>query len=149
MKLVYRVSLHGGKWEDIEQVINFDRTPCNYGGYRLWFLCSHCSKRVAVIYIAGKYFLCRHCHNLAYDSQYAKGAGQYLKKARKIFAKLGGKGNLVGYLPEKPKGMHWKTYWRLSRELLQAQTLANERANHAIEILKARLEKMGLSISYS
>jgi hypothetical protein len=27
--------------------------------------------------------------------------------------KLGGSANLIEPLPERPKGMHWSTYWRL------------------------------------
>ncbi|MCD6296732.1 MAG: hypothetical protein J7M30_06220 [Deltaproteobacteria bacterium] len=54
--LVYRYRAHGGEWEPVEQ-ISFDRAPCNYGGFRTWFLCPHCRRRVALIYGAGKYFL--------------------------------------------------------------------------------------------
>ena len=49
------------------------RTPCNYGGWRYWFLCPltarsglPCGKISAVLYQAGEYFGCRRCHNLTY-----------------------------------------------------------------------------------
>lgn len=63
MFLNYRHRPHDGEWENVVQTVSFDRTPCNYGGHRSWFLCPQCCRRVAVIYGAGKYFLCRHCHD--------------------------------------------------------------------------------------
>jgi len=50
-------------------------TACNYGGKRWWFICPlvisgvACNRRVGVLYLAGgKYFGCRHCYNLTYQS---------------------------------------------------------------------------------
>ena len=37
--LNYRRKPNGGEWEDVEEVVRFDRTACNYGGYGTWFLC--------------------------------------------------------------------------------------------------------------
>lgn len=54
------------KTEDITQWIYFDRTPCNYGGERIWFRCPSCDRRCAVVYGAGRYFACRKCYNLGY-----------------------------------------------------------------------------------
>lgn len=50
-------------------------TPCNYGGVRYWFICpltkngKYCGRRVGVIYKIGKWFGCRHCGEIVYDSQ--------------------------------------------------------------------------------
>jgi len=46
-------------------------TVCNYGGRRWWFICPlrNCGRRVGVLYLGGgKYFGCRHCYNLTYQS---------------------------------------------------------------------------------
>jgi hypothetical protein len=49
-------------------------TPCNYGGRRWWFICPlsnngrTCNRRIGVLYLAGKYFGCRHCYDLTYTS---------------------------------------------------------------------------------
>lgn len=50
-------------------------TACHFGGRRWWFICplvmnGHpCHRRVGVLYLAsGKYFGCRHCYNLIYES---------------------------------------------------------------------------------
>ena len=54
--------------EQIAQKIFLDWTPCNYGGYRPWFVCMDCGRKVAKIYFGGKNFACRHCLNLTYTS---------------------------------------------------------------------------------
>ncbi len=56
---------------DYEYKVLLDKTPCNYGGWRYWFICplNNCRRRVGKLYLAGKYFGCRHCHDLTYASQ--------------------------------------------------------------------------------
>ncbi len=124
MILNYRYRLNGGEWEDVEQAISFDRTPCNYGGQRTWFLCSRCWQRVAVLYGAGKYFLCRHCYNLTYASQQESRADRLMQKARKIRERLGASNNLMEPILFKPKNMHQKTFDRLRIEEDHANTLS-------------------------
>ena len=89
MILKYRHKPRDGAWEPIEQVIYFDKTPCNYGGYRKWFLCPRCSKRVAIIYGAGKYFFCRHCHQLTYESCNSSALQHIFDKADKLKKETG------------------------------------------------------------
>jgi len=124
MVLNYRHRPHDGEWENVEQTVSFDRTPCNYGGHRTWFLCPRCWKRVAVLYGAGKYFFCRHCYNLTYSSQQESRADRLMRKARKIRERMGGSDNIVDSFPEKPKNMHWKTYWRLRDRSEHANNLS-------------------------
>jgi hypothetical protein len=38
-----------------------------------------------------------------------------LLKAQRIRVRLGGSANMLNDFPEKPKGMHWRTYERLCR----------------------------------
>jgi len=124
MTLDYRYRLNGGEWEPVEQAIFFDRTPCNYGGYRTWFICPQCLKRVAVLYAAGKYFLCRHCYNLTYSSQQEDRPNRLMRAARKIRRLLGGGDDMMDFFPEKPKNMHWKTYRRLRDKAGHASKLS-------------------------
>ena len=51
----------GGEWEDVKEPVSLERTQCNFGGERLWFICTGagCGRRVAVMYVPGSYFLCR------------------------------------------------------------------------------------------
>lgn len=89
-------------------------TRCNYGGRRAWWLCPGCARRVAILYLAGHVFACRHCYRLCYGSQLEKQNDRWLRAAWKIRRRLGQRGG--GHfdpMPEKPKRMHWETYARL------------------------------------
>jgi hypothetical protein len=121
--LSYRCQCRDSEWEDVEEVVNFDRTPCHFGGYRKWFLCPGCGRRVVAIYAAGKYFLCKHCYNLTYVTQRESITDRLTRKERKIRMRLGGSGNLLEPFPWKPKGMHWATYERLRSKAEQANFL--------------------------
>lgn len=57
--------------------------PCNFGGKRWYFTCPltpgglPCNRRVSVLYINNGILGCRHCHNLAYESQNRSGLYRY------------------------------------------------------------------------
>lgn len=135
MVLKYQYSENGSPWVSVRQSIRFDRTPCNYGGYRKWFLCPHCGKRVAVLYLGGKFFLCRHCYGLVYGSQQEVRSDRLMRAARKIRHRLGAGDNLFIPIWQKPKGMHEKTYLRLRAK-------ANANAYHANDIMLQSLMAM-------
>jgi hypothetical protein len=99
--------------EPVQYKAHFDWTPCNYGGHRQWFLCPNCWKRTATLYERGKYFFCRECQGLAYESQRENEADRMTRKGQKIREQLGGSGSLFDPFPSKPKGMHWNTYLKL------------------------------------
>jgi hypothetical protein len=88
-------------------------TPCNYGGKRAWFVCPRgCGHRVAILYY-GNSPACRHCHQLAYESQQDSAKYRPLHRAQAIRIELGGSASLMEPFPSKPKLMHRRTYWRL------------------------------------
>ena len=93
-------------------------TPCNYGGSRVWFHCPirNCGRRVAILYCDGTTLSCRHCRELSYPSQQESDKYRALYRAQEIRAKLGGSPCIVDPFPEKPKGMHSRTYQRLQQE---------------------------------
>ena len=120
--LTYRVrSYEDAQWKSIEQRVPITWTECHLGGRRPWFVCSvysggrYCGRRVAVLYGAGELFACRRCYGLAYASQREALRLRGLGKARKIRMRLGGSPNMGEAFPDKPKGMHWRTYHRLRR----------------------------------
>jgi hypothetical protein len=89
-------------------------TRCNYGGERPWFMCPArgCGKRVAILY-GGGIFACRHCYQLAYESQREQDYQRALSKAQAIRRRMGGSTGMADDFPAKPKGMHWTTYYHL------------------------------------
>ena len=91
-------------------------TPCHMGGKRHWFLCPArgCGKRAAVLY-GGGIFACRKCYQLAYPSQRESTEDRATRRADRIRDRLGWPGGILeGAGWGKPKGMHWRTYERLS-----------------------------------
>ncbi len=95
--LSYRhCSGRAAEWEGVEEVVPLQWTPCNFGGSRPWFVCpgivngGACGRRVAILYGPGKYFLCRHCYDLRYESQREDKKDRALRRARKIRRRPGG-----------------------------------------------------------
>jgi hypothetical protein len=112
LQLNYSFRQHGGEWQPIEQLIPFDRTPCNYGGERLWFLCPCCDRRVGVLYGEDVLFLCRHCYQLPYASQQEGHMNSVISQKHKLGARIFEHYECgEGY--GKKKGIHWKTFNRL------------------------------------
>jgi hypothetical protein len=113
----------GGEWEDVREPVPLSWTACNFGGARPWFICpgAGCGRRVAVLYGPGRYFLCRHCYDLTYQSQRDNKMYRSLHRAQNIRERLGGSANMMEPFPEKPKGMHWRTYERLWWEHYEAE----------------------------
>ena len=125
-----RVLLHyrhrsgpGAEWEDVQETVSLGWSTCNFGGERPWFLCPGvgCGRRVAILYGPGRYFLCRHCYDLVYESQRENEMTRALRRAQAIRERLGGNANMMEPFPEKPKGMHWETYERLFWEHHEAE----------------------------
>ena len=72
---------------ELDYKIELVTTPCNFGGFRYWFICplrevryrytgrvvegKPCKRRVGKLYLppSAKYFGCRHCYNLTYKCQ--------------------------------------------------------------------------------
>ena len=82
-RINYTHTSFGGEKNDLDYRISLNSTPCFFGGKRYWFLCPlirnniPCQNRVGVLYCAGKYYGCRQCHDLAYQSQQVTHAGAW------------------------------------------------------------------------
>jgi hypothetical protein len=64
-----------GEKSELDYKAQLTSTACHFGGRRWWFICPlvvngrACQRRVSVLYLGGgKYFGCRHCYNLTYES---------------------------------------------------------------------------------
>jgi hypothetical protein len=100
-------------FRSVEQSVSLTWTPCALGGRRPWFLCPTCSRRVALLYSSGGLFACRHCFGLAYACQQENPTLRAIRRVRKDRMRLGGGFSFAGPFPERPRGMHARTYRRL------------------------------------
>jgi hypothetical protein len=131
------------KWQSVEQRVPITWTACHLGGRRPWFRCTgyiggrYCGRRAALLYLAGKLFACRRCYGLGYASQQESLWCRGLGKAQKIRMQLGGSPNMLEVFPDRPKGMHRKTYDRLRR----AHDLADGKAMMGLTQFVDRLER--------
>lgn len=112
--LSYKWTPYGSDPQSVECVLQIERTACNYGGFRPWFLCPACWRRCAVVYFGRGRYACRHCNHVAYYSQSEDMMGRAWRKQGKLEAKL-----IDGW--GKPKGMHWRTYERLHDEIIECE----------------------------
>jgi hypothetical protein len=111
IRLRYKTRSRGeDEWQDRDYPVAVEWLPCHFGGTRPWFRCPCCQRRAAILY-GSKYFACRRCLNLSYDSQRERPYYRALSKAQGIHEKLGGTGCIDDPI-FKPKGMHWRTYSR-------------------------------------
>jgi len=127
--LNYRFRSYDSDWMDVEQPVPIIWTPCRYGGQRPYFCCPgvvsriHCGRRAIKLYSGGKYFLCRHCYNLAYSSQSETRADRLLRRANKRRMALGGEPGVYSWI-NRPKGMWQRTYNRHKAKIIHSESLA-------------------------
>jgi hypothetical protein len=142
LRLSYRFRQHGGNWQDVEQATGIIWTACRFGGARPYFICPGvvngvvCGRRVMKLYGAARYFLCRHCYRLAYASQREDRYDRGLRRANKIRAQLGDEPDAASLFPQRPRGMHKRTYQRLQSQISSAEMAAEERLTILLERLK-------------
>jgi hypothetical protein len=125
--LSYQWTPYNSEPRQVECSLWIERTPCNYGGVRPWFLCPSCGRRCAVVYFgapSGRY-ACRHCVRVAYLSQCDDEMGRLWRKQRKIERQLaGGAGEWNRW--QKPKGMHQQTFDRLRKQIWELEIRRDE-----------------------
>ena len=132
--LGYRSEHYGS----VIQPVRIERLSCRFGGSRAYFSCN-CGKRVVKLYGFGRYFLCRHCSGLFHSSKNEGFWDRSLRQRTKHKRRLSGDASLDAYEMPKPKGMWWRTFYRLQRA---AQAAENRAADDFI-IAARRYLKMG------
>jgi len=110
-----RVSLDGAQKSEAVR-FHLDRTSCHYGGGRFWFRCPSCNKRRTKLYYRNTWMQCRECHRLPYRCQQLSQFDRAAWTLSKIKRRLGDKSGLFTRVVHRPKGMHAKTFSRLSAE---------------------------------
>ena len=119
IKFRYNSENHDGSTLSVNQSIMLDRTPCNYGGERVWFLCG-CGQRVTRLFLAPRRVACRHCLNLTYSSQVENFSARAFRRRDRFLEKLGGE---LIHIHVKPKNMHRRTWTQLSCRCLKESIL--------------------------
>lgn len=98
----------------VHQQIRVSWTRCNLGGARPWLHCPYCQRRVAILVRALAGYCCRNCAgNPVYASQCKSTRARQRFEACKLRLRVGGFASLSEPFPERPRGMHLRTYERL------------------------------------
>ena len=81
---------HTGEKSELDYKARLVWTPCYFGGRRWWFICplvvngNVCGRKVGSLHLGGgKYFGCRKCYNLTYESS------KESHKFDRLFLKMG------------------------------------------------------------
>ena len=107
--------------------IRFLFSECNYGGRRMWFECPNCRRRVGKLFVREERVICLDCGSLTYNTR-CKGKGdRAISAMHAIERRLGAAPS--GRLPERPKGMHWRTYEGLAHRHAQHGSVFMGRMN--------------------
>ncbi len=114
--LDYRHQRNDSEWKSQNYPVRIEWTSCHYGGARAWFLCpaNGCGRRVAKLHLNGAIFACRHCYRLAYSCQRENQDDRATRRADKIRDRLKWEPGILNGHGIKPKGMHSRTYQRLT-----------------------------------
>jgi hypothetical protein len=130
VRLVYR---HGSDRDDVvDYLIPLVWVACTRGGHRPYFRCPGsrnrrpCGRRAARLFKAGRYFLCRHCHGLAYASQSERPCERLVRRANKLRRSLGGESRFGSAIPPRRKGQWRRTYEAKVERIWQLEDQAEE-----------------------
>jgi len=110
----------------VDYRVSLTTTRPYFGGVRWWFVCPVNGSRATKLHLpsGSNIFASRQAFDLAYCSQNETFSDRMLTKSQDIRRNLGGSASLVDPFPDKPKGMHWTTYWRLRDQSEQAANMA-------------------------
>lgn len=119
---------------DYDYKIGLTTTQCHFGGVRYWFICPlsrngvPCGRRVGTLFLSsgGKYFGCRHCYDLSYESRNECRLGRFGQIGYALKAD-----RQVEELREKIK--RWTYQGRPTRKVRKLNTL-EQRAQRALSI---------------
>ena len=78
------------------------------------------------LYSEERLFLCRHCYGLFHFSKNEGFWDRSLRQRDKHRVRLSGDANLEAFETLKPKGMWWRTYYRLQRRAQAAEWRIDE-----------------------
>ena len=121
LHLGYRSDRYGS----VAQHLRIERFSCRYGGSRAYFKCK-CDRRVIKLYFVHKFFLCRECNGVFHGSKNESRWDRSLRRRTKYRRRMGGNASLEAYEIPKPKGMWWRTFYRLQEFTISAEQRAGD-----------------------
>lgn len=130
LHLNYRMSSLPDDQAEVSYSVPLTWVPCTKGGARPYFVCPmsrsgrYCGRRVGKLYQRGRWFACRHCHELAYQSQSEDRHSRLVRRKNKLSARLSPAGE-VDTFPPRPKGMWRRTYERRLEEIWRLEAEAD------------------------
>lgn len=124
--LMRRLCGRGTEWRHEHHPVRIERTRCNLGGSRPWFVCpiAGCGRRVAILYDNDRSYACRQCYRLAYPSTRENRGFRAIRRAERIRERLGWRPGVFYGSGGKPKGMRWNTFHRLTDQHDQLGSMA-------------------------
>lgn len=102
----------------VDERVPLGRTRPTYGGARWWFACPCRCQRCAKLYLppGARRFRCRRCYRLAYQCQRETQPDRLLRRARKLWERIGCAPGELPRKTQKPRWMRNRTYWKLRNE---------------------------------
>ena len=113
---------------EYSQEIALELARCRFGGWRAWFICPSCRRRVGKVYLPCEMyyggrrvarFLCRSCYGLTYEQRRDRDMyWAYQHRIERIEARW--LGEISDDWISKRKGQHWRTFnkWCDQRDAL-------------------------------
>ena len=110
--------------EPYQAELPLTRVPCRFGGWRYYFRCPRCARRVEVVILAGgRTWGCRRCLRVRYYSQGLAPADRRQWRADHLYARAGVEDDAG--LVHKHKWMRWRTFNRLMDRANELQRAAD------------------------
>src|SRR5262245_740410 len=151
LRLRYQMTDYwSGKEIEIDDKVYLASTRPHFGGLRWWFVCPRRNRKVRKLYLplGGRHFWSRRPYQLDYASQRETKYDRAIRRARKLYHRLGGDPADDDY-PDKPKRMRWTTYNRLMDKLVAADEVTAERlAQYAALLGDRRSEYVHSSVGF-
>lgn len=136
------VELSKGQWST---TLKLTRTPSGFGGSCAFWLCPHCGRRARYLYFKDLGFLCRKCAKLNYACQQRTRSciNHYWDGLKLARERLGWvppfdvcPAEFPHVTPDKPKGMHRRTYYRhLARYMRYQEKYRRDSLREMLSIL--------------
>ena len=142
IRLHYRHQGYGEtEWRSVDETVRIDWRPNRYGGATPYFECPRCKRSVWHLYLTSGYNLCRHCCRLTYESRRQRSYDRMAETVHRLRMKLGGEPGFDQVIPDKPKGMHWRTYNGTCARIHAMERASWDRAAVWLGRLEARIGK--------